>query len=58
MRRFERIRGKRAEGLDCLVYCFAARSAVPVQWDQREYNLKSPQTPPRTMADFAKLGSP
>jgi phage terminase large subunit GpA-like protein len=41
-RRFERIVGKRAEGLDCLCYCFAARSAAPVQLDQREMELRSP----------------
>jgi phage terminase large subunit GpA-like protein len=34
-RRFERISGRRAEGLDCLCYGFAARQAVTVQLDQR-----------------------
>jgi len=60
IRRFERIQGRRAEALDSLTYCFAARSAVPIQWDQREHNLKNPQAPQgpkRTMADFAKLCS-
>jgi len=59
IRRFERIKGKRAESLDCLVYCFASRSAAPVQWDQREYNLRNSQapTPRRTWDDFAKLCS-
>jgi phage terminase large subunit GpA-like protein len=39
VRRFERIVGKRAEALDCLVYAFAAQSAVAVQLDQRADDL-------------------
>ncbi len=56
IRRFERIQGRRAEALDSLTYCFAARSVVPIQWDQREHNLRNPQAPPgRTWDDFARL---
>ena len=43
VRRFERIAGKRAEALDCLVYSFAARSAAPVQLGEREDLLKNPE---------------
>ena len=42
VRRFERIPGKRAEALDALVYAFAARSAAPIQLDQRLDELRSP----------------
>jgi phage terminase large subunit GpA-like protein len=41
VRRFERVSGRaRAESLDCLVYSFAARKAVPVQWTAREAALR------------------
>ena len=46
VRRFERITGKRAEALDALIYAFAARSAAPVQLDQREDELRMPVPPP------------
>jgi phage terminase large subunit GpA-like protein len=38
-RSFERIPGKRAEALDCLVYAFAARQAVSVEWPSRRDRL-------------------
>ena len=41
VRRFERIAGKRAEALDALCYAFAARSAAPIQLDQRADELRS-----------------
>lgn len=34
-RRFERIPGKRAEALDCVVYAFAARQIVNVDWEEK-----------------------
>lgn len=40
-RRFERIPGKRAEALDCLVYGLAARHLVTVNLDRREAELAS-----------------
>lgn len=39
-RRFERIPGRRAEALDCVVYAFAARQLVNVNWVQREDDLR------------------
>ena len=46
-RRFERIPGKQAEALDCVVYGFAARQLVNVNWGQRESDLRRgrPQAP-------------
>jgi phage terminase large subunit GpA-like protein len=46
VRRFERIPGKRAEALDCLVYAFAARQAAPIVYDQREDALRLMPPPP------------
>lgn len=40
-RRFERIPGKRAEALDCLVYGLAARQLVTVNLDRRGAELAS-----------------
>ncbi|MCQ4191019.1 phage terminase large subunit family protein [Methylocystis suflitae] len=45
-RRFERIPGARAETLDALVYAHAARSAAPIQFDQRESELRQQPQPP------------
>jgi phage terminase large subunit GpA-like protein len=45
IRRFERIPGRRAEALDCLVYATAARSAAPIQLDQRADNLRHEAAP-------------
>ena len=39
VRRFERIPGKRAEGLDASVYAWAARQLVGMNLDQREADL-------------------
>jgi phage terminase large subunit GpA-like protein len=41
-RRFERIKGRRAEALDCTVYAFAARQVVNVNWTQRAGELAMP----------------
>ncbi|AMM83983.1 phage terminase large subunit family protein [Martelella sp. AD-3] len=45
-RRFERIPGRAAEALDCVVYGFAARQLVNVNWLQRADDLRhdQPQT--------------
>ena len=44
--RFERIPGRRAEALDALVYAFAARSAVNLNLDLREDDLRRAPTTP------------
>jgi phage terminase large subunit GpA-like protein len=46
LRRFERIPGRRAEALDCVVYAFAARHLVTANLDRREEELASPAAPP------------
>ena len=38
-RRFERIQGRAAEALDCVVYGFAARQILNVNWMQRRDEL-------------------
>lgn len=45
MRRFERIPGRRAEALDCVVYAFAARHLVSASLDRREVDLGSEAAP-------------
>jgi phage terminase large subunit GpA-like protein len=45
VRRFESIVGRRAEALDCLVYATAARSAAPIQLDQRADDLRHEAAP-------------
>ncbi len=40
VRRFERKPGMRAEALDCTVYAYAARQAVPLNFDKREGELQ------------------
>lgn len=40
VRRFERKPGARAETLDCLVYAYAARQGVQINFDQREDTLR------------------
>lgn len=45
VRRFERIPGRRAEALDCLVYALAVRHAVTANLDRREEALASPAAP-------------
>ena len=39
VRSFQRIPGRRAEALDCLVYAFAARQMVNPDWDRRRAEL-------------------
>lgn len=39
IRRFERIPGRRAEALDCVVYAYAARHALALNWDMRQDKL-------------------
>ena len=43
--RFERIPGRRAEALDCLVYAMAARLAVTANLEAREGEMASPAAP-------------
>ncbi|GMO87150.1 phage terminase large subunit family protein [Bradyrhizobium ottawaense] len=45
-RRFERIPGRRAEALDALVYAYAARQAVQINFDQRASELAAAPVPP------------
>lgn len=55
-RTFERIPGRRAEGLDCLVYAVAARQIVTVVMDDRRHALtltKAIEAKPRPKADAA-----
>ena len=40
IRRFERIPGRRAEALDCIVYAYAARHALTLNWNTREEEVK------------------
>ena len=43
-RRFERIPGRRAEGLDCTVYAVAARQILAsINWDARAEALRNPK---------------
>ncbi|WP_242219424.1 phage terminase large subunit family protein [Shinella zoogloeoides] len=44
-RRFERIPGKQAEGLDCVVYGFAARQMININWMVRADELCSALPP-------------
>jgi phage terminase large subunit GpA-like protein len=53
-RRFERIGGRRAEALDCLVYGIAARASYQITFEQREAELRSVAPPPRQ----APIGPP
>lgn len=45
VRSFERIPGRRAEALDCLVYAMAARQIIRPDWDQRRQELARPDAP-------------
>ncbi len=40
-RRFERVPGRRAEALDCVVYAIAARQVVHVNFEEREAQLRA-----------------
>lgn len=55
-RRFERIKGRRAEALDCTVYAFAARQVVNVNWTHRAGELATPAEalPVRSAPPIAK----
>ena len=46
VRRFERIPGRKAEALDCLVYAHAARAGLQISLDAREGELATPTPPP------------
>lgn len=41
--RFERIPGRAAEALDCVVYAFAVKRLVTVNWDAREEQMQVPE---------------
>lgn len=43
---WERLKGRRAEALDCVVYAFAVRSLVNVRMEARENELRQIVTPP------------
>jgi phage terminase large subunit GpA-like protein len=45
IRCFERIPGRAAEGLDCLVYAHAARAGLTIDWSEREARLRSAEPP-------------
>ncbi|MBC7479763.1 MAG: phage terminase large subunit family protein [Pseudorhodobacter sp.] len=45
VRRFERVPGRRAEALDCLVYALAVRHALTLNLDKRAEELASPAAP-------------
>lgn len=45
VQRFERIEGRRAEALDCVVYGTAARQLVHVNWAARRDALVTPEVP-------------
>lgn len=47
VRSFERIPGRRAEALDCLVYAVAARNMIRPDWDARRQELATPDQPRR-----------
>ena len=49
-RRFERIPGRRAESLDCLVYAFAVRSLAPLDPARREAELSLQEVGPKPAA--------
>lgn len=47
VRSFERIPGRRAEALDCLVYAMAARQMIRPDWGNRAQELATPDVPRR-----------
>ena len=54
-RRFERIPGKRAETLDCLVMAYSARQGLALNLDAREQALKlAPQSKPQPRVVHSK----
>lgn len=50
VRVFERIPGRRAEALDCLVYATAARQIVNPDWDRRRGELATEAAPAQKSA--------
>ena len=50
VRFFERILGRRAEALDCVVYALAVRNLVKVDLDRRSNELRGLSEPPKTPA--------
>lgn len=44
VRRFERIPGRRAEALDCVVYAVAVKQLLHSNWSVREEQLRHPET--------------
>lgn len=50
VRSFERIPGRRAEALDCLVYAFAARQIIRPDWDSRRHELAQAEAQTRRAA--------
>jgi phage terminase large subunit GpA-like protein len=61
VRSFVRITGKRAEALDCLVYAFAAKQVVSLNWEARRWDLAQAevvQTPKKKPAPDAWITPP
>ncbi|MGP9789614.1 phage terminase large subunit family protein [Roseinatronobacter sp. NSM] len=54
VRNFERIPGRRAEALDCLVYAIAARQIVRPDWEVRRTELSRPDAPMRRTGPVLK----
>lgn len=54
VRSFERIPGRRAEALDCLVYAFAARAILSPDWEARRAELGQLAPPPARPAPVLK----
>lgn len=50
VRAFERIPGRRAEALDCVVYAFAARQIINPDWERRRAELALQNAPTRAKA--------
>ena len=55
-RRFERIPGRRAEALDCVVYAFAARQMINPNWQDRLDELARPEVRPAKPAPVIRSG--
>ncbi len=54
VRSFERITGRRAEALDCLVYALAARQMIRPDWEKRRQELAAMDTPKSTVKPVLK----
>lgn len=55
LRRFERISGRAAEALDCVVYGFAARQLFTPNWNERREHLKAKDGHPGTGGSKPKV---